>query len=262
MDELWDIARVAAYLGVTERTVYNKVRAGEIPAIKVGRLWRVRAGDLEAWLAGSARVPGDARYRPAQARASVAAEGAPVPSREELEDLLADVSETLERRLAFVALLGRGVEALGWPVPVIVGGHAVEFWTAGEYATVDIDLVGASEPIGQVLGGWGFRREGRHWFDEALGIVVEVPGSQLDPEQRAHTVSVDFGGIRAYVLGIEDLVVDRLNACVHWNDQESCLWATVLLASARELDETYLRERARAEGVSDALARALEEAGR
>jgi excisionase family DNA binding protein len=34
MDELWDIARVAKYLGVTERTVYNKVRAGDLPAAR------------------------------------------------------------------------------------------------------------------------------------------------------------------------------------------------------------------------------------
>jgi excisionase family DNA binding protein len=59
MDELWDIARVAAYLGVTERTVYNKVRSGELPAVRIGRLWRVRAADLEAWLAaGTARRAG------------------------------------------------------------------------------------------------------------------------------------------------------------------------------------------------------------
>ncbi|MDZ4167894.1 MAG: helix-turn-helix domain-containing protein [Coriobacteriia bacterium] len=50
MDELLDIAAVAEYLGVSDRTVYNRVRSGELPAIKVGRLWRVRKADLEAWL--------------------------------------------------------------------------------------------------------------------------------------------------------------------------------------------------------------------
>ena len=55
MEELWDIARVASYLGVTERTVYNKVRSGELSAVKVGRLWRVRPTDLEAWLATRGR---------------------------------------------------------------------------------------------------------------------------------------------------------------------------------------------------------------
>lgn len=55
MDELLDIASVARYLGVSERTVYNRVRAGELPALKVGRLWRVRASELQAWLATRSR---------------------------------------------------------------------------------------------------------------------------------------------------------------------------------------------------------------
>ena len=58
MEDLWDIARVAEYLGVSERTVYNRVRAGELPAIKIGRLWRVRPSELNAWLsARAARTP-------------------------------------------------------------------------------------------------------------------------------------------------------------------------------------------------------------
>lgn len=53
MDELLSIEAVARYLGVSERTVYNRVRSGDLPALKVGRLWRVRAADLEAWLGGA-----------------------------------------------------------------------------------------------------------------------------------------------------------------------------------------------------------------
>ncbi len=133
MDDLWDIARTAAYLGVTERTVYNKVRSGDLPAVKVGRLWRVRESDLQAWLGGTSRVVSGA---------ALAAESGPIPSRGELEALLEPLVDTLERRLTFVGLLTRGVEALGWPAPVVVGGHAVEFYTAGGYTTVDIDLGG------------------------------------------------------------------------------------------------------------------------
>lgn len=249
---------MAAYLGVTERTVYNKVRSGELPAVKVGRLWRVRSADLEAWLSESGVSTRPARSTETQ----VAREPGAVPDRADLEARVSAFGDTLERRLAFVAVLSRGVEALGWAAPVIVGGHAVEFWTAGDYPTIDIDLAGASEPIGEVLERWGFGREGRHWFDERLGIVVEVPAAGLAAAQRERAVSVDMGGIRAYVLGIEDLVIDRLNACVHWKDEESCLWAVSLLRVARDLDVAYLRERALEEDVSDKLAWALEEARR
>ncbi|MDO8880111.1 MAG: helix-turn-helix domain-containing protein [Coriobacteriia bacterium] len=56
MDDLLDIATVARHLGVSERTVYNRVRAGDLPALKIGRLWRVRARDLERWLASSSHT--------------------------------------------------------------------------------------------------------------------------------------------------------------------------------------------------------------
>ena len=257
MDGLWDIARVAEYLGVSERTVYNKVRSGQLPAVKVGRLWRVRESDLEVWLAaGGTRAAGDAA--PA---ASFAAEPGPIPARVELEALLAPLADQLERRLVFISLLSAGVEALGWPAPVVVGGHAVEFYTAGSYATVDIDLAGDAEPVGQVLDAWGFQREGRHWFDEEMGFVVEIPGSPLGSQEAQHVVILRIGAMAAHIIGIEDLVIDRLAACVHWNHSESCEWAVRLLAAADELDMPYLRRRAAESQVVDRLELALREAG-
>ena len=243
MDELLDIASVAAYLGVSERTVYNRVRSGDLPAIKVGRLWRVRASELEAWV----------DFQDVDFGAHLVAEGGLTPSRVDLERAVEAFEDRIERRLAFVGVLARAYEVLGWPAPVVVGGHAVEFWTAGGYTTVDIDMAGASEPAAQILEGWGFDRQGRHWFDETLGIVVELPGSSLSPDALAHTATVRLGSYTATVLGAEDLIIDRLCACKHWNDEESCLWAEALLASGHELDEAYLRERAVDEDVLDRL---------
>lgn len=258
MDDLLDIATVAEYLGVSERTVYNRVRSGELPAIKVGRLWRVRRSALEAWLGVGEREPADTvpGPYPVDARPPVpetVAEHHPLPSRVELEQLLRSVTDQLERRLAFVGLLTRGVETLGWPPPIIVGGHAVEYYTAGDYPTIDIDLAGASEPIDAVLSAWGFEREGRHWYDDELKLVVEVPGASPDAEGRRHVVAVRLGALVAYVIGPEDLVVDRLCAAAHWNDEESLLWASVLLQGAPELDMAYLRRRAVAEDVGALL---------
>jgi len=41
---------VIAYLRVNTRTVYRLIQAGDLPAVRVGRQWRVRRGDLDAWL--------------------------------------------------------------------------------------------------------------------------------------------------------------------------------------------------------------------
>jgi hypothetical protein len=116
-------------------------------------------------------------------------------------------------------------------------------------------MAGASEPAAQILGGWGFSRQGRHWYDDALGIVVEIPGSSLSAAALAHTATVRLGEYVATVLGIEDLIVDRLCACEHWSDAESCLWAEALLKSGHQLDERYLRERATEEQVLERLER-------
>ncbi len=254
MDELLTVTEVAEYLGVTERTVYNWVRAGKLPAVKVGRLWRVRESDLASWLTPSTRGAIAGPY-PIPDAALVAHEAIGAPTRTDLVRLLAPLSDQLERRLAFVGLLSEAVVQAGWSPPVVVGGHAVEFYTAGDYPTVDIDLASASEPVAEVLGAWGFSRQGRHFYDDALGLVVEVPGGQLAPEQLTHVAGVRVGWVTAFVLGIEDLIVDRLCACKRWNDRESCSWARVLLAGADELDAAYLDERAAAEDVCDVLER-------
>lgn len=252
MEELWDIARTAEYLGVTERTVYTKVRSGDLPAVKVGRLWRVRPSDVESWLSESA-IPYCAGVGSEPSGAELVAETGAIPPRAELESLLASFADPLERRLAFVALLTSGVEALGWPAPVIVGGHAVEFYTAGGYATVDIDLAGASEPVKQVLDEWGFDRQGRHWFDEELRLVVEVPGSRPGPDELEHVTRVRIGRLTVHIIGVEDLIVDRLAACKFWTDEDSCDWARTMITVTNDLDVAYLRRRASEEDVTDAL---------
>jgi excisionase family DNA binding protein len=41
---------VGAYLQVHQRTLYRLIRNGQIPAVRVGRQWRFRRQDLDAWL--------------------------------------------------------------------------------------------------------------------------------------------------------------------------------------------------------------------
>lgn len=41
---------VLEYLQVNLRTVYRLIKAGKIPAVRVGRQWRFRRADIDAWL--------------------------------------------------------------------------------------------------------------------------------------------------------------------------------------------------------------------
>ena len=41
---------VLEFLRVKSCTVYRLIKSGDLPAIRIGRRWRVRRSDLEAWL--------------------------------------------------------------------------------------------------------------------------------------------------------------------------------------------------------------------
>lgn len=41
---------VLEYLQVNLRTVYRLIKAGKLPAVRVGRQWRFRRSDIDAWL--------------------------------------------------------------------------------------------------------------------------------------------------------------------------------------------------------------------
>jgi excisionase family DNA binding protein len=66
---------VLEYLQVNLRTVYRLIKAGRIPAVRVGRQWRFRKRDIDAWLetqrprsargvGSAARLPAPATSRP------------------------------------------------------------------------------------------------------------------------------------------------------------------------------------------------------
>ncbi|HAI21723.1 MAG TPA: hypothetical protein DCM14_07515 [Clostridiales bacterium UBA8153] len=50
MKQLLTIDEAAEYLRVTPATIYRWCRAGRLPALKIGKQWRVSASDLRDWL--------------------------------------------------------------------------------------------------------------------------------------------------------------------------------------------------------------------
>ena len=56
--EVMTVFEVAQYLRVNPQTVYRKAKAGEMPAVRIGRAIRFRRVELDAWLAAQAEVPG------------------------------------------------------------------------------------------------------------------------------------------------------------------------------------------------------------
>jgi excisionase family DNA binding protein len=84
---------VLDYLQVNLRTVYRLIKAGKIPAVRVGRQWRFRKRDIDAWL--ESQRPRNTRAVPASGvrPAAAAAAGRPrvlvVDDEASIRDLLA-----------------------------------------------------------------------------------------------------------------------------------------------------------------------------
>jgi excisionase family DNA binding protein len=66
---------VLGYLQVNLRTVYRLIKAGKIPAVRVGRQWRFRKRDIDAWL-DSQRPRGAPKSAPPAAAAAPASRDA------------------------------------------------------------------------------------------------------------------------------------------------------------------------------------------
>jgi len=56
--QFMDIHAAAAYIGCSVATIERKIRSGELPSVKIGRLRRLRKSDIEQIpLAQPAKVP-------------------------------------------------------------------------------------------------------------------------------------------------------------------------------------------------------------
>ena len=87
---------VLEYLQVNLRTVYRLIKAGKIPAVRVGRQWRFRKRDIDSWL-DSQRPRGGVRTAPA---APPRPANAPARPRILVVDDEASIRELLEKTLA------------------------------------------------------------------------------------------------------------------------------------------------------------------
>jgi excisionase family DNA binding protein len=82
---------VLEYLQVNLRTVYRLIKAGKIPAVRVGRQWRFRKRDIDAWL--ESQRPRAVRAQPSPQRAAATGDARPrvlvVDDEASIRDLLA-----------------------------------------------------------------------------------------------------------------------------------------------------------------------------
>tara|TARA_B110000263_G_C14972519_1_gene357726 strand:- start:27 stop:464 length:438 start_codon:yes stop_codon:yes gene_type:complete len=89
---------VLEYLQVNLRTVYRLIKAGKIPAVRVGRQWRFRKADIDAWLE---RERSHSIPVPTPSSPSISAEPRPEgPPRVRVVDDEASIRDLLAKTLA------------------------------------------------------------------------------------------------------------------------------------------------------------------
>jgi len=67
MEKLLTVDEAADLLRVSTKTIKNWCLAKKIPCLKVGREWRLRPSELEAYLAGQRPKPTDEEFTNEQA---------------------------------------------------------------------------------------------------------------------------------------------------------------------------------------------------
>ena len=138
----------------------------------------------------------------------------------------------------------------------LVGGQAVETYTAGQFLTGDIDVTTSDSAMTQkVLKSLGFEEIGMIWLNKPLGIAFHIVG--YFPPERSRTIRI--GPYKARIVGVEELILDRLSAAKFWNIPADYEKAKVLYDNCeKQLDKDYLREIAKKKKVDDLLLRITE----
>src|SRR4030042_6658600 len=164
----------------------------------------------------------------------------------EIIEKIRQTESPLKRQLLMVALITRLLREKGKEVPLVIGGCALSYYSREVYFTADIYLAYADrEVLDSVLRSIGFEKKGRYWFNEDLKMAIEVPASVLADEDAPVEIVEFEEGLQCRIIGLEDLIIDRLNACKYWKWGIDCEVVELLLKRyTKELDWLYLEKKA------------------
>ena len=143
---------VLEYLQVNIRTIYRLIKAGKIPAVRVGRQWRFRKRDIDGWLdrQGRGAPPGPAPTPP------------PMPARVGRPRILVVDDEPSVRQL-----LARVLEMAEYDVDVAEdGASAIELLKQRPYDLLFTDLKMPG------IDGLAVVREARHYRGDMPIVMI------------------------------------------------------------------------------------------
>ena len=164
--------------------------------------------------------------------------------------------DKLERQIYLAAAISSAFEKKGIQ-SVLVGGAVVEYYTAGEYTTVDIDMILPpleKREIENVMEELGFERfeDYRHWLHPHIPIPVEFPPGPL---QIGHLLvqevnEIEIEKVKLKILKVEDILLDRLIMAQEWKDLQAQVQAEMLMyAHYSEIDWSYVHQKSSLLGI-------------
>jgi predicted nucleotidyltransferase len=165
--------------------------------------------------------------------------------------------DKLEKQLYVAAAISGAFEEQKGIHAVLVGGAAVEYYTAGGYTTADIDMILPpleKREIEEVMKELGFERfeDYRHWLHPQIQIPVEFPPGppQIGPLLVREVNEIDIGKIKLRILKVEDILLDRLIMAHEWKDLQAEVQAEMLMyAHYADMDWSDLHRKASQIGV-------------
>lgn len=172
--------------------------------------------------------------------------------------ILEQIDDRTERRLALLGFVGEEMRQRGaHSRPIIVGGTAVEWYTHGDYASKDVDvLVEETGVFFEVLKDFGFIKIGSSFYNESLDIILDFVGvppaavgdRYVKPDSLELYLDMEEGVVplrlTVDMIRLEDIILDRLHAAWDWNAgkledavrSRDFQLAVSLVATAEDLD--------------------------
>ncbi len=164
--------------------------------------------------------------------------------------------DNLKRKIMFAGFLTNKLSEKKVQI-IVVGGGAVEIYTAGHFSTGDLDLAVSDKKLTEsVLDDLGFEKTGMVWASKQLGIAVHVLEGSYSGDY-SKTRIFKLGKYKVRLAAVEDLIVNRLTAAKYWkgNVQAELEQAKALLKiHENRIDMSYLEELAKKNAVDDFLA--------
>ncbi|KQM23196.1 hypothetical protein ASE73_02955 [Sphingomonas sp. Leaf24] len=167
-----------------------------------------------------------------------------------------------EAALRMFAAVSEALWGTGRPRPILVGRAAVEYWSGSAVSTGDFDVCSRVQPeFEAVLRDHGFVRPSgagmatRGWMHPGLSLGFEVVGSTpldgLVDRDRIHLIENLTPGANFAILGIEDLIADRMGQYASGTAANRIDQARLLFGLHSGLDLDYLERRIREESSGD-----------